>query len=451
MDLLGDIVEKDVVQPGVIDSAPSSGFPALYEPEKISSWKTRLQQKRQNARPRNIGKAAKIAPSQPSETDGATEAEKIHRENMALISQMSAEQLEQEKRDILESLDPKVVQGLMKRLSKREANDSGEDALKSSSAPLFAEVEGAPGTWIGGTHENPDLPRLDDDAVNLALGIKPQKQKHVKFEQEVEEEEPLEEIPSSYSRPMPDDDDIAPQEYQFVQQMDHMKNEDLLSDVHFMKPAGSDVPEFESLDINDPDFDSKLHEKYFPDLPKEADKLAWMKPAPQRAHSDVIHDVAQCRFDFDGNLVPPDRGVDTTKNGLHHHADNPELAGYTIGELQHLSRSTFPAQRCIAIQTLGRILYKLGKQSYAQLVPEVDADTYTEMGGTAAVLNHIYGMFWDLCKSHLVIESLTEAADEIKTQNLSVRNYAIDALWLWKEGGGDFRKTTGAAVKSAKD
>ncbi|CEP64278.1 Rba50p LALA0_S11e00496g [Lachancea lanzarotensis] len=446
MDLLGDIVEKDVVQPDAINAAPPTGFPALYEPKKISSWKTRLQQKRQNSRPRDTSKAAKTPAA--SQNNAGTEAEQIHRENMARMSQMSAQQLEQEKRDIMESLDPKVIQGLMKRLSKREVKDSGEDALKASSAPLFAEVEGAPGTWIGGTHETPDLPRLDDDAVDLALGIKTKEPKHVKFEPGVEDEEPLEEMPFDYPRPPLDDDDVAPQEYQFVQQMDHMKNEELLSDVHFMKPTGTQVPEFESLDINDPDFDSKLHEKYFPDLPKEADKLAWMKPVAQNAHSDIIHDVSQCRFDFNANLVPPDRSIKTTKNGLHHHADNPELAGYTIGELQHLSRSTFPAQRCIAIQTLGRIVYKLGKQSYAQLVPEVDAETYTEIGGTDAVLNHIYGMFWDLCKTHSVIESLTQAADENETHNLSVRNYALDALWLWKEGGGDFRLKTDSAKKS---
>ncbi|SCU98810.1 LAME_0G00650g1_1 [Lachancea meyersii CBS 8951] len=446
MDMLGDIVEKDIVSPAAVNSAPTSGFPALYEPEKISSWKTRLQSKRQNARPRNRTEAAKVVSSKatPTRENGETEAERIHNENMARISQMSALQLEQERRDILESLDPKVVQGLMKRLSKRETKDSGLDSLTASTAPLFAEVEGAPGTWIGGTHEIRDLPRLDDDAVNKALGVKPQESKHVEFEKEDDDDEVAEESADDYPNPMPDDDDIAPQEYQFVQQMDHMKNEDLLSDVHFMRPSKDKVPEFESLDINDPDFDSKLHEKYFPDLPKEADKLAWMRPVSKSANSEVIHDVAQCRFDFKGNLVPPLREIESTREGLHHHAENPDLAGYTIGELQHLSRSTFPAQRCIAIQILGRILYKLGKQSYAQLVPEVDAETYAEMGGTTKIVNHIYGMFWDLCKSHLVIESLMEAADGSKTQNLSVRNYAIDALWLWKEGGGDCTQDKGA-------
>ncbi|SCU96392.1 LADA_0H00672g1_1 [Lachancea dasiensis] len=448
MDLLGDIVEKDATAPSSVDAAPATGFPALYEPEKISSWKTRLYQKRQRSGAKTTSKTSQVNGGKPPaaesklKTEPETVAEEIHRENVARMQQMSADQLAQEKRDILESLDPKVIQSLMKRLSKQDSgqkSDPLKDYIKPNTAPLFAEVEGAPGTWIGGSREIADLPHLDDEKVNEALGIQPKPSKHVKFEGDADIQEPTQSEPLDFARPSADEDDIAPQEYQFVQQMDHMKNEELLNDVHFMRPVKDAQEDFESLDIHDPEFDNKLHEKYFPDLPKEADKLAWMKPVPKASANDVIQDVAQCRFDFKGNLVPPNRKIESTRNGLHHHSEDPELAGYTIGELQHLSRSTFPSQRCIAIRTLGRILYKLGKRNYDQLVPEVDAETYQEMGGADAIVSRIYTMFWDLCKSHQVIESLTEAADESMTKNLSVRNYAIDALWLWKEGGGDSR------------
>ena len=50
--------------------------------------------------------------------------------------------------------------------------------------------------------------------------------------------------------------------------------------------------------------------------------------------------------------------------GLHHHGAAPEDAGYTIGELAHLARSTVPAQRCVAFQTLGRVLYRLGRGEF---------------------------------------------------------------------------------------
>ena len=50
---------------------------------------------------------------------------------------------------------------------------------------------------------------------------------------------------------------------------------------------------------------------------------------------------------------------------------------------------------------------------------------------------HIYTMFWDLVKDAKVIELLELGSDEKFTKNLSIRNYSIEALWLWKQGGGN--------------
>lgn len=447
MDLLGDIVEKETVEIQEAPAAPSSGFPELYQPEKISSWKVRLQEKKRQGRKHKKQQASDPEP-RAEQAAGApdstmSEAERIHLENIKLMMEMSPEQLEREKQELLDSLDAGVIQGLLKRIGKKQKNESLESSMSSATTPLFAEIEGAPGTWVGGSREFPDLPRLDDDAVDKALGIvknPAEEAKHVKFIED-QAPEPLEQPVECPPSAIEDQDDIAPQEYQFVQRMDHMSNEELLQDVHFIKNSSADALEgqFEALDLDDPKFDEKLHEKYFPDLPREVEKMQWMKPVPENRTDGVLDDVSLCRFDFKGNLVPPTRKVDSTYTGLHHHSEDPQLAGYTILELQHLSRSTFAAQRCIALQTLGRVLYKLGKQSYYQLVPEVDAETYKEEGGTDAIVNRIYAMFWDLCKACMVIESLEEAADEKRTRNISVRNYAIDALWLWKQGGGDFR------------
>ncbi|AAS54099.2 AFR727Wp [Eremothecium gossypii ATCC 10895] len=406
MDVVGEIVERETApaEAPAPDGVQPRGFPELYRPAAISSWRQRLQKKNGQRRP-------------PAAALAASEAEKIHKENMAYIEGLSEEQRTAERRELLESLDPKVVQALYRRLDARAAADG--------TAPLVAEVEGAAGTWVGGTREEPMMPRLDDATVDAALGA-PQAS--------MPEAAPTYDLPA----PLEDADDIAPQEYQFIQQMDHMKDEDLLRDIHFVRNE-TVAPR---LDINDPNFDEQLHEKYFPDLPKEIDKLEWMRAAePEQPLASELSDVAECRFDFKGHMVPPHREVSSTQTGLHHHSENPHLAGYTIPELQHLSRSTFPAQRCIAIQTLGRILYKLGKQSYYQLVPSVDAELYQEEGGVEGITSKIYYMFWDLVKSAAVIEALQLAADERTCRHLSVRNYAIDALWLWRHGGGDPRTT----------
>ncbi|CAD6614126.1 XXYS1_4_G0050400.mRNA.1.CDS.1 [Saccharomyces cerevisiae] len=436
MDLLGDIVEKDTS-----DSVESNdngtlstnncgtGFPELYKPKKISSWKERLREKRAQKKKTS----SKDAEKQQTSTDAPlSEAKSIHNENIKVLQGMSDEQIVQEREDLYKSLDPKLIAKLLKNINKR--------AKDENNTPLFAEIEGASGTWVGGNKQGIyDLPPLDDEDVDVALEIRPKlgkDTKHVQFEEagkgkDVEEE----------AKTNDDVDDIAPLDFQMAQCIDHMKNEELFKDVHFIKEESQNEINLEKLDINDPNFNEKLHEKYFPDLPKEVNKLKWMQPVQQKTDKNyIIEDVSECRFDFNGDLVPPTRQIDSTiHSGLHHHSDSPELAGYTIVELEHLARSTFPSQRCIAIQTLGRILYKLGQKSYYQLVPEIDADTYKEDGSILNVMDKIYSMFWDLIKDGKVIESLEIASDEKFTRNLSVRNYAIDALWLWKRGGGDFR------------
>ncbi|CAI4377696.1 BCN_G0013980.mRNA.1.CDS.1 [Saccharomyces cerevisiae] len=436
MDLLGDIVEKDTS-----DSVESNdngtlstnncgtGFPELYKPKKISSWKERLREKRAQKKQTS----GKDAEKQQTSTDAPlSEAKSIHNENIKVLQGMSDEQIVQEREDLYNSLDPKLIGKLLKNINKR--------AKDENNTPLFAEIEGASGTWVGGNKQGIyDLPPLDDEDVDVALEIRPKlgkDTKHVQFEEAGEEKDVEEEAKTN-----DDVDDIAPLDFQMAQCIDHMKNEELFKDVHFIKEESQNEINLEKLDINDPNFNDKLHEKYFPDLPKEVNKLKWMQPVQQKTDKNyIIEDVSECRFDFNGDLVPPTRQIDSTiHSGLHHHSDSPELAGYTIVELEHLARSTFPSQRCIAIQTLGRILYKLGQKSYYQLVPEIDADTYKKDGSISNVMDKIYSMFWDLIKDGKVIESLEIASDEKFTRNLSVRNYAIDALWLWKQGGGDFR------------
>ncbi|KAJ9620962.1 hypothetical protein H2203_007548 [Taxawa tesnikishii (nom. ined.)] len=77
-----------------------------------------------------------------------------------------------------------------------------------------------------------------------------------------------------------------------------------------------------------------------------------------------LPDTSDIRFAFTGALIPPTLAAEIPVTaGLHHHGDAPDAAGYTVAELAMLARSTVPAQRCVAFQTLGRILYRLGRGS----------------------------------------------------------------------------------------
>ncbi|KAJ3372121.1 RNA polymerase II associated protein 1 [Allomyces arbusculus] len=74
---------------------------------------------------------------------------------------------------------------------------------------------------------------------------------------------------------------------------------------------------------------------------------------------------SQLRFDFSGRLLTKDVARSLpTHLGLHHHGDDPSLAGYTVPELLHLSHSTVPGQRQISARILGHVVARLWAFEY---------------------------------------------------------------------------------------
>ncbi|XP_053366569.1 RNA polymerase II-associated protein 1 [Clarias gariepinus] len=95
----------------------------------------------------------------------------------------------------------------------------------------------------------------------------------------------------------------------------------------------------------------------------EPEKLEWMRdlPAPRKQSTKK---AMQARFDFSGNLLPPTSDL-PTHLGLHHHGEEPELAGYSLQELFLLSRSQLTQQRSLALNTLAHILSKARAGEYS--------------------------------------------------------------------------------------
>ena len=113
MDLLGDIVEKDVDEVSEVGELPDGGFPKLYKPEKVSSWKARLKRKQQASQ---TGKANEVSSSRESmRAVEESAAQRIHRENLETMRKMSPEEIARERQELLESLDPKLIQKLLKK------------------------------------------------------------------------------------------------------------------------------------------------------------------------------------------------------------------------------------------------------------------------------------------------------------------------------------------------
>lgn len=457
--MLGEIIEREVEAPEPPQIPTPTGFPELniLKNKKQSKWKQRLE--------------AKKMPSQkarPEASKPMSESEKIHQENLDKISQMTEDEIDEERKELLSGLDPKLVESLLKRTKRIDTHK--QDCCGSDNHEGHKHAEGYNG-WIGGGKTDgkwSDVSFLDKDDVDKALGINNSKleddlkdevelelnhkrdseSKTVRFDdvatvkyEDLDENVELdpqgwEDVEDVNDLILDNTEEIAHEDYQLVND----SNEDL--SVHFPKPINA-LSDNEELDLYDPQFYDKLHDKYYPDLPKETHKLSWMtEPLPKQV-TTTYESISDMRFDFKGNLIDLTPSDETnpeseipTYLGLHHHSENPHLPGYTLSELVHLSRSVLPGQRCLSIQILGRILHKLGLHKY-NILPVSEQEGNEEFNQSLhELMDNFESLMWDLIEELRIIETLTEAADESKTKNLSVRNYAIEALWLWKQGGG---------------
>ncbi|KAI4205296.1 MAG: hypothetical protein LQ350_000619 [Teloschistes chrysophthalmus] len=345
------------------------GFPAHTNRTRSSTF-----------RQRKAGSNPKLGSSVPSVTDtgvsrlagsAPNQKQEIELENRRKIATMSTEAIANAQQEIRASLDPPLIERLLKRANIEEDQDADEPIEKTASSKKS----------MGTTPSEPSLerfaPSLDPEDVQIKA--------------------PPDLQPVSTFMGYP-----APPSF------------------HFPHP-----PTPPDLDPEDPEFLSKLHSTYFPSLPTNPNALSWMKPpspGESEAYSpsrDDLHPSA-VRFDFRGRLLPPRLAsqIPVTK-GLHHHGIAPEAAGYTIPELSHLSRSSIPSQRCIAYQTLGRILYRLGSGVFG---PED---------------HELCQGLWQCIRQGRVLDTLTaEAARDGDSGNRSCWVTATEAMWLWRKGGG---------------
>jgi hypothetical protein len=362
---------------------------------------------------------------QPEGNIDQDEREKIDQENNERIANMSADEIEQERNELLSALSPSLIQRLLARSNIDEG--SNERDL------------------------NPDAPPVPptDIAVPEQTG-KPANNKKVSFATEEEPQAPpqVEEQAATPTRNA-EASSAAHTDTNLTSQI-----EEFASSVHFPKP-----PQPPELDPNSDTFLDDLHQKYFPDLPHDPASLSWMKPVDPSDTTSPYHpsqialNASELRFDFKGALLAPSkaRQIATTK-GLHHHADAPEAAGYTIPELARLARSAVPTQRCIAYQTLGRVLYRLGKGEFGEEKDKRDVDAPVQVAKDPnqeddeddIADEEDAGSFmatglWNCIEEGKVIETLTEEAARPKG-HLTARTYAEEALWNWRRGGGRKRK-----------
>ncbi|MCJ1285732.1 hypothetical protein MMC26_005073 [Xylographa opegraphella] len=343
---------------------------------------------------------------------GDEDRKAIGEENRQKLARMSAEEIERERAELVAGMSSSLIDRLLKRANIDDGRTDTDDGFGvaadppvASSHPRTSTSDVAKGarkvTFVTAADDHDPSHSAPKDMTSLPDSPDPQD---------------LQSTTSSISVP----DRPAPQESQAGTSFTPIP-----PNVHFPRP-----PEAPSLDPADPDFLKNMHARYFPEFPVDPNQLAWMAPIPTEgspADQDSPYNPAQdtltissIRFDFRGRLIPPRlaRQILVTY-GLHHHGQAPEAAGYTIPELAHLSRSSVAAQRCIAYQTLGRVLYRLGRGDFG----DEGEDLYLGL--------------WKCVEEGRVVDTLAaEANKEDGKGNRSCKVTATEALWLWQKGGG---------------
>jgi hypothetical protein len=399
-DFVGDVQERAAsVAVAPTFKSNVTGFPAHKKRTGASRFK-----KNRNGEDDSSSKPATLL--QPAPSMEQTERQRIDDENRRKLAEMSETEIEQERQELFAGLSPALIERLLKRSTIDDeppvrsffptADVPAESARRPSNAPRKVSFA---------------LPDIDVDE---------QKQKPTAEHHSISDPSPR----------LGAVDNIEPEELSSQKQSPEFDEAmEFGGTVHFPRPQTAP-----DLDPASSSFLDDLHEKYFPNLAHDPSKLAWMSAATKE--EDKSYDPSQAgldpsvvRFDFKGGLIPPSTAnALSTDLGLHHHGDAPSAAGYTISELAHLARSSFPAQRCIAYQTLGRILFRLGIGEFGR---ESDMDLEGPEGERAKLAKGL----WAAIKDNRVLDTLTEEANKERGHQTSIA-LAQEAVWNWQRGGG---------------
>lgn len=318
----------------------------------------------------------------------AKEKADISEENRRRIAQMSTEDIEQARAELMSSLNPAFMERLLRRANLDEDKDDHD--------------------W-----ESPDQAYTSRETTGQGSAASKSK---VAFSPDLNEQQTVPMAAKDSSHDPPNSvNNIEPQ-FQEVQ-----------SSIHFPRPPRN-PDDYVSLDPDAPSFLSDLKRHYFPSMPDDPSTLSWLQdPTPEEieaspyAPTQTRYAPSDIRFDFHGRLIAPSDSRDIpVDKGLHHHGKAPESAGYTIPELTILARSSLPNQRCMAYQVLGRMLYRLGRGDFGPRGSELQEG------------------LWACVEKERSIEIMMSEANRT-VGHVSAKSYATEALWLWRKGGGGER------------
>ncbi|KAL1956583.1 hypothetical protein VTO42DRAFT_7054 [Malbranchea cinnamomea] len=444
-DFVADIKERTPSAP-TPPSAPRltspTGFPA---PRKRAAKSTFKRLREQAKQPSTSPTDTPPAPPSPPRTDKARfepdEKRAIDEENRRRLASMSPAQIAKEREELMSSLPPSLLERFLRRATLDDQDEMNNQVL--SPAPAGA-TDASPASSV--------KERKDDSPTTT---------KSVRFDVPTSD-------PQSTAQESPQEDDEEDESFPFEKEEKKgttVNIDDLppaqpppdlfpasqppTGSIHFPRPPPRTSP-MPKLDPNSPSFLADLQEHYFPDIPQDVSSLSWLDPSqddtpPTSAYRSQSTATAiapaAIRFSLRGTILAPRTSLSLpTTLGLHHHGDDPEAAGYTIPELAIFSRSSLPAQRCLAWQVLGRLLYRLGKGEFGQRGDTLVEGLWSVIereGVVARMLAEASG------GSGVPDDDNSDAAAQLRAAGIgkhaSARAWATEGIWLWRQGGGGDR------------
>ncbi|RHZ57606.1 uncharacterized protein CDV56_100551 [Aspergillus thermomutatus] len=445
--LIGEIRERSpsaAVPPAPKHPTGSTGFPQHRRRVNQSAFKQRRADKQQEALPPSL-----LTPAATL----SDEKKSIDEENRRQLASMSPAQIQQEREELMSSMDPSLLGRFLRRA--RIDDNTITTSEKSSSQP---EPEPAPSS---------------SSSAQDASTAKPNKSVSFNVEEDsktaTEKQEPsqLKKTPPAVTSSVLTPEDLPPAQ----PPADLHPASEFPSHEAFHFPTPPRENALPNLDHSSPSFLSDLQAHYFPEMSHDPSALSWLQPPSSdpedpdstsayhpASSAEAIHPSA-LRFSLIGSVLSPTTSLSLpTTLGLHHHGKDPHAAGYTVPELAILSRSSFPAQRCIAWQVLGRILFRLGKGQFGERgSPLVEGlwSVIEREGVVAGMLAEADGAPSGPTRSAAARNSTAADPDDagsLQTQgtpgpkgasgigrHASASAWAVEGVWLWQMGGGGDR------------
>ncbi|EEH34967.2 hypothetical protein PAAG_06014 [Paracoccidioides lutzii Pb01] len=442
LDFVGDIRERAPSATPLPPAPPrlpstSTGFPEHRKRSRICTFKQQRAVRDSVAHKQPPPRRASTTPAASLASSTTAEKNSIDEENEKRLAAMSPAEIERERGELISALPQSLIERFLRRANIDE--DHQQEGIR-------------PRTSRENKDSNCTLEEQPEQSGITSTSTQPQKPTNsVSFD-----------VPSSppptteNQSQQPTIEDLPP----------HHPPSELCSasafptgPIHFPKPPPRQSP-MPNLDPSSPSFLEDLQTHYFPDTPHDPSLLSWLQPdsyssatdygpyppaSPYHPDSSATSiSPASLRFSLAGNILAPRTSLAIpTTLGLHHHANDPEAAGYTISELAILSRSSFPAQRCLAWQVLGRLLYRLGKGEFGEKESALVEGLWSavEREGVVAGMLVEAGGGGGGGGGGSNAASGANVAGRIG-KHASAKAWATEAVWLWRRGGGGDRGLT---------